>query len=67
MSKLDDIWIQIHFKENGIPDIHAGPMTEESKQQIKDMIDGILFESDEPGSPKSLRSEADILEGLADL
>lgn len=31
---LDDLDVQIHFKENSIPSIHAGKLTEESKQAI---------------------------------
>lgn len=44
MSKLDDLKIQIHFKENSIPSVHAGPMTEESKQTIKALMLEIIGE-----------------------
>lgn len=63
MSKLDQP-VTIHFKEDNIPGLRRGELTTESKQQIKDLFDGIIFESEEPGGPKSLRSYDEITEML---
>lgn len=49
-SKLDDLRVQIHFKENGIPSIHAGLLTEESKIDIKLLMLIIYKEALEAGS-----------------
>lgn len=38
-----------------------------TEEKLKALIDGILFESDEPDGPKSLRNETDILYELAQL
>jgi hypothetical protein len=37
MSKAWD-WVTIHFKEDSIPGLRHGQLTEESKQQIKAVV-----------------------------
>lgn len=54
---VDELWIQIYFKENSIPSIHAGQMTEESKQQLHSLLISKLPE-------KMVRSE--VFEGESD-
>lgn len=34
MSKLDEMWVQIHFTEDSVPGIRAGKLTDESRQAI---------------------------------
>ena len=34
VDELDNLTVEIHFKENSIPSIHAGKLTEESKQRL---------------------------------
>lgn len=41
---LDNFRLQIHFKENSIPSIHAGYITDESRQQIRELCQSILLE-----------------------
>lgn len=67
MNPLEDIvyWMyessgNSKYKLAGRKDI--GP--DEARQQIKDLFDGIIFESEEPGGPKSLRSYEEITEML---
>lgn len=33
-KQLEELLVQIHFKENSIPSVHAGLLTDESKSQI---------------------------------
>ena len=37
-NTLGEMNVQIHFKENGIPSIHAGKLTDESKAKIQALI-----------------------------
>ncbi len=37
-SDLNTMWVQIHFREDSIPSIHAGLLTNESKQVIEKLI-----------------------------
>lgn len=71
MSKLDDI-LQSEFTHQRDKDGTAWGMDtvldyDGGKQRIIDLIEGILFESDEPGGERRLRTESDILEGLEEL
>ena len=37
-NELDKLWVEIHFKENGIPSIIAGKLTEKSKAAIVELV-----------------------------
>ena len=37
-DEIDKIQVSIHFKENSIPSIHAGKLTDESKAKIQALI-----------------------------
>ena len=47
MSKLDDIF-EFHFKENSIPSIRGGKLTEKSKQQIIELFCAVAVSLAEP-------------------
>ena len=64
---VDELWIQIYFKENSIPSIHAGQMTEESKQQLHSLLISKLpekkptnsaFEERRLSTPESVQNSA---------
>jgi hypothetical protein len=37
-QSLDEMWVTIHFRENSIPSLKGGLLTNESKQAIKDWM-----------------------------
>lgn len=44
-SELDSMRVQIHFKENSIPSVHAGPLTDESKAQLLALLQRVEVDS----------------------
>lgn len=43
-SELDSMRVQIHFKENSIPSVHAGLLTDESKAQLLALLQRVEVE-----------------------
>lgn len=53
---IDDTPAQIHFTENGIPSIHAGLLTEETKQRILSELLALLPESKAYGTNIAIKN-----------
>ena len=49
------IKVSIHFKENGIPSVIRGELTEESKQQIEDFYRNKILEAEKRGFDRAVR------------
>jgi len=46
-EELENLKAQIHFKENGIPSIHAGYLTDETITSIINLVDKEIIGEDE--------------------
>lgn len=57
-EELEKIRAQIHFKENSIPSIHAGQLTDETITSIINLVDKELPTKERPNS---IRGERFIL------
>jgi len=53
-EELENLKAQIHFKENGIPSIHAGYLTDETITSIINLVDRELPKKIEPTSDEFL-------------